>query len=260
MEVNGKVNEYDDKFEELNDKINSLMDIILKVKVDFELMTRKGFKIDMHSQLIKTTKEDMNHFFDNRPSKCKGIVPCTTNVDKSVMEILRLFSEQDYLGAITFTDKVINYIDTYNVEHDVCPDSSCLERSRNIYITVKNLLNTVEQQKVETFKELFIRDSEFQLSEGNEKKESTLMSALSNETRIKILKQLSKGSMLYTQLERKLGLKGGRFHFHLKNLINANYITSEKEHGTYSITVNGLKAIKIIHELSKSANINQVKK
>lgn len=260
MEVNGKVNEYDDKFEELNDKINSLMDIILKMKVDFELMIRKGIKIDMYSQLIKTTEEKMNYFLNNRLLKCKRIDFCTTMVEKGVMKILKLFSEKDYLGAITFTDKVITYIERYYSEHDVCPDESCLENSKKIYFALKDLLNSVERQNVETFKELFNKDSEFQLFEGNEKKESTLMSALANETRIKILKELSKGSMLYTQLERKLGIKGGHFHFHLKNLINANYITSEKEHGTYSITTNGLKAIKIIHELSKSSNIYQVKK
>ena len=101
------------------------------------------------------------------------------------------------------------------------------------------------------FKKMLKRDLEFQLSEGNEQKESALMSALANETRIKILKELSKGNMLYSQLERKLGLKGGHFHFHLKNLIRVNYIKLEEESGAYSITTNGLKAIKIIHELSK---------
>jgi len=79
------------------------------------------------------------------------------------------------------------------------------------------------------------------------------MSALGNETRIKILKELSKGNMLYTQLERKLGLRGGHFHFHLNNLIKANYIIQEKETGSYSIETSGLKALKFLFELSKES-------
>ncbi len=251
LELNEKFNNFEDKFEELNSKITSLQDIILKMKVDFDLIIRNQLKTDIHSQLIKTTEEEMNSFLNNRPSNCKVIDPCTTRVEKKVMEILRLFSEQDYINAITLIDSIIDHIEHYYSDNDVCPDRSCLENAKEIYITLKNLLDSVEQQTMKNFKKLFNRDSEFQLSEGNEKKESALMSALANETRIKILKELSKGSMLYAQLERKLGLKGGHFHFHLKNLIKVNYITLEKEHRAYSITTNGLKALKIIHDISK---------
>ena len=136
------------------------------------------------------------------------------------------------------------------LEKSICRDSDYLENAKNIALALKKLLDVSDQKKNDDFKNLLNREYKFQLSKGDEKRESTLMAALANETRIKILKELSKGSMLYTQLERKLGLKGGHFHFHLNNLIKVKYIIQDKEYGTYLITTMGLKALKFLFEFS----------
>lgn len=249
MELNEKY-----KFEEFSNKLTSLQDIILKMKVDFDLMNRNQLKTEMYSQLIKTTEVEMNSFLDNRPSNCEVINQCTTLTEKSTIKVLRVFMEKGHKDATKLLNSFLGSIDSY-LENGICRDKSCLENAKKIYIVLKNLLDSTEQQILEDFKNLFNRELEYQLSEGNEKKESTLMSALANETRIKILKELSKGNMLYTQLERKLGLRGGHFHFHLNNLIKVNYITQEKETGSYLITTRGLKALKFLFELSKETSL-----
>jgi len=253
MELDNTNSVFSDKFEELNIKITSLQDIILKMKVDFDLMTRNQFKNDINSQLINTTGVEMNKFLDNRPSNCKVITPCTTKLEKTVMEFLRLFSEQNYKEAFTYLNSCLSYIAHNYSDNDICQDKSCLENAKNIYITLRSLLDSKEQINLENYKNKFTREFEHQLSTGNEKEESALMSALGNPTRIKILKELSKGNMLYTQLERKLGLKGGHFHFHLNNLIKTKFIIQEKEARSYSITTSGLKALKFLFELSKES-------
>ena len=74
---------------------------------------------------------------------------------------------------------------------------------------------------------------------------------LGNETRIKILKELTRGSNHYSQLERILGLKGGHFNFHLKELKNAEFVEISKADKLYRITTKGLKALKFMFEISK---------
>jgi DNA-binding transcriptional ArsR family regulator len=255
METNKISTNVESKFEELNNRISILQDIILRMKVDFELMNRNQLRTAMHSQIIKTAEEEINNFINKRPANCKVLDPCTTKVEKTVMEILRLFSEQDYINAISLIDSVIDYIEQYYSGNDICPNKTCLKNAIQVYLTLKNLLNSIEKQSTRNFKVFLNRDSELQLSEGNEKKESVIMSALANEIRIKILKELGKGNLLYSQIERKLGLKGGHFLFHLKNLLKVNLITLDKVHGTYSITTRGLKALQIVHELSTYTKI-----
>lgn len=252
MELNNNFISFEDRFEKLNTKMNSLQDIILRLKVDFDLMTRNQLQADIYSQLIKTTEVEMNSFLDNRPSNCEVINQCTTLTEKSAMKVLRVLSEKGRNDAITLLNKYLNSFDSY-LDKGVCRDSYCLENAKRIALTLKKLLDSVEQQTFNDFKTIFTREFEFQLTEGNERRQSALMSALANETRIKLLKELSKGSMYYTQLERKLGLKGGHFHFHLNNLIKVNYIIQDKNGGPYSITTSGLRALKFLFELSKEA-------
>lgn len=249
MELNNKIDNFEGKLEDLNFKMVSLQDIILKMKVDFDLMTRNQLKIDIYSQMMKTTEDEMNSFLDSRPSSCEVINQCTTLVEKKTIEILRVFLEKDHMEVGKLLKNYLESIDSY-LEKSICRDSDCLENAKNIALALKKLLDVSDQQKNDDFKNLLNREYEFQLSKGDEKRESTLMAALANETRIKILKELSKGSMLYTQLERKLGLKGGHFHFHLNNLIKVKYIIQDKEYGTYLITTMGLKALKFLFEFS----------
>jgi DNA-binding transcriptional ArsR family regulator len=130
----------------------------------------------------------------------------------------------------------------------LCLDKSCLANAKLTLTSLKEFLEISKEKSVSDFKELLKQEEEFALFEGNEKIESKLMSVLGNETRIKILKELTKGSKYYTQLEGALGLKGGHFHFHLKELKNAKYVRKDK---LYHITTKGLKALRFLFEISK---------
>jgi DNA-binding transcriptional ArsR family regulator len=137
------------------------------------------------------------------------------------------------------------------LEKGICQDSSCIENGKLILITIRDYLDNTNKNSTTKLKEILKLDNEYELFEGNEKNESKLMSVLGNETRIKILKELSKGSNYYTKLERITGLRGGHFSFHLRELKNANFIKTSKDDKSYQITAKGLKALKMIFELSK---------
>ncbi|MFX1356994.1 MAG: ArsR/SmtB family transcription factor [Promethearchaeota archaeon] len=240
----------DSKFEELNNKLAFLQDLILKMKLDFSLITRNQISSNSHTKLIKSTEEMINQFLDNRPKNCQVINQCSTIIQKRVMKILRVFSEQGHYEASILINRYINSIDSY-LENGICQDSVCLDNFKLILINISDFLNTTKQNSISDFKELLKRENEFELFEGNEKEESKLMSVLGNENRIKILKELSKGRNYYTQLERIVGLKGGQFNFHLKELKDAKFVESSELDKSYSITIKGLSALKMLFEVIK---------
>jgi len=161
-----------------------------------------------------------------------------------------VFSEKGAYEANLLVNKYIDTTDSY-LDNEICQDKSCLTNARLTLTTIRELLDISKDNSVSEFKELLKRENEFELFEGNEKKESKLMSVLGNETRIKILKELTRGSNYYTQLERILGLKGGHFNFHLKELKNAKFVETSEKDKLYHITTRGLGALKMLFEISK---------
>lgn len=239
------------KFEELDDKLASLQDLILKMKVDFNLIARDKNKTNTYARIIKTTEELLNSFLDNRPNSCQVINQCTTIVQKMVMKVLRVYSENGYHNANSLIKRYLDQIDTYS-ENGTCKDSNCIQSVKLILTNVQDFLLSSKENTISEFKELLKREDEFELFEGNEKEESKIMSILGNQNRLKILKELSKGRNYYTNLERILGLKGGHFNFHLTQLKDAKFVVINNEDKSYHITTKGLKALKMIFELNKN--------
>lgn len=239
----------DTKIEKLDKKIATLQDLILKMKVNFELIARGQITTNTNMQLIETVEDLTNNFLNNRPSDCEIINKCTTKIQKSVMKVLKLYSEKGYYRAREIANEYINSLDSY-LEKGICRDKPCLNNIKLIFTEINDFLKTTKQNSLSQTKELLNLDSELDLFEGNEKAESKAMSVLGNEHRLKILKELSKGSKYYSQLERIVGLKGGQFNFHLSELRDANFIEPRQDDKAYSITRKGLKALKMLFELT----------
>ena len=250
MPMKNGISNVDHDFDEMNSRLTALQDLILKIKLDFDLMTQTQISSGLNSQLIVSTEEMINQFLDNRPLGCEVINQCSTFLQKGIMKVLRVFSEKGYNEANELINRYIDYTDSY-LEKGICQDGICLDSAKSILITIKDYVVISRQKSISGFKDLMINEIEFESFEGNEKRESKLMSVLGNETRIRILKELSKGSNYYTQLERILGLKGGHFNFHLKELKDAEFVETRERDKLYHITPKGLKALKMLFEISR---------
>ena len=232
-----------DDFEELNTKLTNLQNLILKMKVDYDFITKTP-------QLISTTEEMVNYFLDKRPPNCQIMNQCSTILQKMVMKTLRVFSESGYYKTNQLVNRYLSNIDIY-AEEGNCQDNSCLTSAKLILSTIIDYLDRSNQSSLSDFRGLLKMETEFELLKGNEKLESKIMSVLGNENRLKILKELSKGKNYYTNLERTLGLRGGHFNFHLTQLKDANLVTIDTSDKSYDITPKGLKALKMVIELAK---------
>ncbi len=127
----------------------------------------------------------------------------------------------------------------------------------SVFITLQKILKSNESIAEKMTEELFNKKDLYAITDGREIEDCKLLTPLSNELRIRILKVLSKGGHYYSQLEHEVGLKGGHFHFHLDKLIEGGYVTQDADKGTYNITINGLSALKFLFEFKQHVLLNQ---
>jgi DNA-binding HxlR family transcriptional regulator len=66
---------------------------------------------------------------------------------------------------------------------------------------------------------------------------------LAHSARISILSALSPGSLAFSDMSQKVGLRTGHLQFHLKTLIKAGLVEKEGRRGHYRMTEKGRKAL-----------------
>lgn len=250
MELDAENNSTDYKLKDIDQKILILQDIIFKLKINFDLLLKSQTDKEIYSQVIKSTETMLNKFLDDRPDNCELINQCTTLAQKEIMKILRVFLNSGNAEAGKLIDRFLNSSNKY-YENGNCPNVSCLNNAKQIVLSLKEFLDKIDQNRSFYSRDYLNYEKDYEFQVGNETKESKLMSALGNELRLKILKELSKGSNHYTHLERTLGLKGGHFRFHLNELINVGLVQIGSGDKRYHITPKGLEALKMIFILNK---------
>ena len=236
---------FDEKFKELNSRMNSVQDLVLRMKAGFDILARSNVREDCLSQMTKIIDENVELFLDKRPQNCQILDECTTLVERGTFKVLRVFMEKGGQQAI-------KQLNAHNDSLGGCSDNECLKKARAIFTTLEELITTSEDASIQYTKDLFSLEEKLNFKEGDEEELCELLAPLSNVIRLKILKGLALGGMYYSQLEKKIGVKAGHLLHHLKSLINVRYITKERQNGSfsqYSITPKGLNALKFLNEL-----------
>jgi DNA-binding transcriptional ArsR family regulator len=237
------------ELEDLNKNISFLQDLVLKMKIQLDLLTQTKYKEDNISLLTITADEEVQSFLKHRPRDCHILEQCTTMIEKGALKVLRVFIEKGPNAATHLLHTYIQKIDNAQSKQ-ICPDEQCLAKALHVYEALKRLIYTARTEKKKSSQRIYDSKDDFASLEDIEK-EYQLISPLSNEKRIRILKILSNGSLYYNQLEDKLGIKGGHFHFHLEKLLEVDYITQKESKGPYSITKNGMKALELLYDLKE---------
>jgi len=95
------------------------------------------------------------------------------------------------------------------------------------------------------------------LSPDEIQKSADIMSALSNEHRIKILNELSYGGLYASDFQEKLKeISPSTLSSHLDVLEEAGFIVQERRRGRYVITLAGRVAVQMAHQVSKLSRCN----
>jgi len=86
----------------------------------------------------------------------------------------------------------------------------------------------------------------------DEKKAASIMSALGNEYRLKILDELSSGGMYANELQEALkDISPSTLSSHLDTLEEAGLVMQERRRGRYLITIPGRLAVKMAYQIAK---------
>lgn len=222
---------------------------------EFDLINRSNIDNQCISQLTDISEDNLDTFLNERPKECPVLDQCTTLIEQSTLKTLNIYMKKGIKPALKRLDSYIIFCEKY-LESGKCCEKGCMDNAIKIFSTLKDILNKNKLILDEKTKDLFSKKQEYSIIDGNEKDDCKLLTPLSNELRLKILKTLSKGGTYYTQLEREVGLKGGHFHFHLDKLIEGGYIKRQGEKGPYIITTNGLKALKFLFDLKQEVYFN----
>lgn len=242
---------FDGKFEDLNSRISILQDLVLRMKSGFDILASSRVQENSLKQMTETIDENVELFLEERPQNCQILDKCTTFIERGALKVLRVFMENGAQEALNILNKGSDFLDGTTVSQN-CSNAECLKKAKTIFTTLEELITTSEEASIQYAKDLFSLGEELNLEEGDEEELCELLAPLSNVIRLKILKGLALGSMYYTQLEKKIGVKAGHLLHHLKSLISAQYVIKEKQNGSfskYAITSKGLKALKFLSEL-----------
>ncbi|MFX1274081.1 MAG: winged helix-turn-helix domain-containing protein [Promethearchaeota archaeon] len=235
------------KLDSMNKNFNSLQDLILIVKKELAIIKKGIINETSFSKLSLTAQKQMIQFLDNKDPECKISDACVRLLEGGVYKILRIYSENGPDGAVELINKFLKTTN-YEFYKDKC-NNECLNRSIQIYHSLKELIITSRKEKIKFTQELIAFDDDTCFEEGVVENIYKILSPLSNVLRLKILTNLQNGGRTYSQLEEDIGIKAGHLLFHMEKLISIGYISQENK--KYLITMKGLKILKYLHGLKE---------
>ncbi|MFX0093367.1 MAG: winged helix-turn-helix domain-containing protein [Candidatus Hodarchaeota archaeon] len=243
------------RLEEISQNLNGLQDLMLYLKSSLESVMQREEEKSYITRLTLKTNKYVSKFLEERSTRCKVWEWCTRRVEKATSLILHSFMEEGSRSAIAQTDYHINSALQYHKNAEcvdyTCCDEDCFRNVIETFETLKDLLQTFQESTTFNSRDIVL-SSPTRIEQMPVMEVCDLLKPLANESRLKILKELGKGSKNYATIERRVGIKGGHLQFHLNILLKAKYISKEKTYGNYLITRWGLKALRLSFELCES--------
>ena len=187
---------------------------------------------DVLVSIISTLNSEMLR--EKMPASCIRYEECITNFKKFLDEALRDGIGSRELKALYEEKKrMLSRLES-NAPYERC--STCFSEALKLLR---------KQEKTLLFFKDAIRDS-FQTGVEYEKMDTIdtkeivdRLEPVSNVVRVKILLELLKDPMRFSQLSKTTGLDGGNLRFHLKKLMSAGLVVQHRKGGEYILTERG---------------------
>jgi len=226
-----------EKMDEINRKIDLLQENVMLLETAVEALAERGER-EFLAELKIAAKKEYSRIRDLSPESCKLKEFCLDRVNKATSKIIRVYAEKGVEEALEEVEKHKEAVSKH-LDSAVCPDRNCMENIVDTFETLESLIK--HSMEMVEHKKAVLRQWK-SIEEIDEEKLARILSPLSNPIRIRILKCLAKGGKSYAELERIVGIRGGHLQFHLRNLMDAGYI-SQNLRKRYVITHTGLIAL-----------------
>jgi DNA-binding HxlR family transcriptional regulator len=180
-------------------------------------------------------------------SSCDLKGECLQKLEETVDMATNSFMKDDLAGARDILDKA-----EFMIKGDVssCQDKGCSKTAEEILHRLQVLL-----QIYEDLARRFGTEGELKKGQNRDIRQSTademqsVLNPLANAWRIKVLAALRRGDHSLTELGRALELQTGHLQFHLRVLVEAGFVETDRRRHRYSLTERGALALSCAEEM-----------
>ncbi|MHA1803499.1 MAG: DUF7347 domain-containing protein [Promethearchaeota archaeon] len=242
-----------EKLAELDNKVNMLQDLMLKMRNDFKIFYETNLRFKSMARVHERVNSSYNTFYTEIPSSCRAKEQCSLIVENKVLKALRIYQMEGSREALKYMQESKEKLKRLAIRAK-CENDACMTNVYNIFTALDELINKSQEKKEITELDGELLDIDVPiLEEEIDEDISDFLIPLSNKVRLRILKILTRGMKLFTELEQESGIKGGHLQYHLKYLLKASFI--EKQGTYYQITAHGLIILKNLNQLKKKLHL-----
>ncbi len=183
-------------------------------------------------------------------SDCSFRTQCKAKLREMFDGINHDFLRDDFESSISTLKMVENIV---GGEDSRCGSAECKVHTLRMIGDLKMLVKLAERIRDNVAgEELGILEGGIIESAGRSPEEaSRLISPLSHPARIRILRELEPGGLAFSDLSRRLEMRTGHLQFHLRPLLDEEYVKKIRNRGDYSITQRGKLALDFVDMLSR---------
>jgi DNA-binding transcriptional ArsR family regulator len=178
---------------------------------------------------------------------CEMRAPCQKQLSEMMEAVISKLQKDDQVGAVALLDGVVGLICG---ESTPCKDAECSKRAAEALRSVKAILSIyfILRSRLATGADDVDLVSKAPIMPDPDQVEKAI-GPLSNAWRIRILRMLVVQKRTLTEIGRSLSMKTGHLQFHMRSLMSAGYVSSDRRSRLYSLTDKGELALRGLDEL-----------
>jgi DNA-binding HxlR family transcriptional regulator len=163
-------------------------------------------------------------------SSCKKRDACLELIRNALGEARAAYEKGD---DATARAALANLVDAKAMAH--CQDATCSAKTDHLFEETSRMISISSRLGSSIPQQVRAEVPDEQVGEA--------LMPLAHSARISILSSLSPGSLAFSDMSNKVGLRTGHLQFHLKTLIKAGLVEKEGKRGHYRMTEKGRKAL-----------------
>jgi len=182
--------------------------------------------------------------------ECKFRAECKDKLREMFDGINHDFLRDDFESSISSLEMVECIV---GGENSTCGSEECMAHTLRMVGEVKMLVQLAERIRDSVAGEEagILERGMIESGETSPEEASRLISPLSHPARIRILRELEPGGLAFSDLSRRLEMRTGHLQFHLRPLLDEEYVKKIRNRGDYSITQRGRLALDFVDMLSR---------
>ncbi len=240
----------------LSETIKELEENVNKVNEDMLTIRMEDFKRAVVGEVNMALREHGEELLRKAPSNMAGFAFCTSreqcrhSTEGAVQEALLTFQSH---GADAAVRKLEEMQEDLKEVSDDCGSKDCNEYLMKVLTEAGSALAMA--RRIQSI--LGDMAAPGPSAEAPGPLTMDTMAALSNPHRINLMYFMDGGPRAFSEMTEHCGLKAGHLQFHLRNLMELGLLDKTERRGTYTITAEGVAAIRAMEEFDRRLRLTK---